>query len=108
MAVPNSRPMQGVAAGVSELREKGEDGAYRAFHYTASPIVAGTREELAANLGFSSAASKEWQVQHVLPKRLKEIARREKITHAETAKRAGTFRTGVTAILNEDLEHVSS
>src|SRR5436305_9561973 len=51
---------------------------------------------------------KEWQVQHVLLKRLKEIVRRQEITHAEIAKRAGTSRTRVTAILNDDLEHVSS
>jgi len=35
--MPNSRPMPGVAAGVSDLRVKGEDGSYRAFYYTASP-----------------------------------------------------------------------
>lgn len=71
-------------------------------------IVARTPEELASHLRLSSAEAKEWQVQHMLLKRLKEIARREKITHAEIAKRAGTSRTRVTAILNDDLEHVSS
>lgn len=35
--MPNSRPMPGVAAGVSELRVSGEDGSIRAFYYTASP-----------------------------------------------------------------------
>lgn len=72
------------------------------------PVVARTPEELAAVLGLSSAAAKEWQVQHVLVKRLKEVARRQKVTHAEIARRAGTSRTRVTAILNDDLEHVSS
>jgi predicted XRE-type DNA-binding protein len=72
------------------------------------PVVARTPEELAAALGLSDVAAKEWQVQHVLAKRLKEIARRQKITHTEVAKRAGTSRTRVTAILNDDLEHVSS
>ena len=72
------------------------------------PVVAQTPEELAGALGLSDAVAKEWQVQHVLVKRLKEIARRQKITHAAIAKRAGTSRTRVTAILNEDLEHVSS
>ena len=71
-------------------------------------IVATTPEELAAALGLSAAAAKEWQVQHVLLKRLKEITRRQKITHAEIARRAGTSRTRVTAILNDDLEHVST
>jgi predicted XRE-type DNA-binding protein len=72
------------------------------------PIVAGTPEELAGALGLSGIAAKEWQVQHVLLKRLKEIARQRKLTHADIAKRAGTSRTRVTAILNDDLQHVSS
>src|SRR5882757_6355455 len=72
------------------------------------PIVAKTPEELAGALGLSRPAAKEWQVQHMLLKRLKEIARRDRITHAEIAKRAGTSRSRVTAILNDDLEHVSS
>ena len=36
IGMPNSRPMREVAAGVSELRVKGEDGSYRVFYYTAS------------------------------------------------------------------------
>jgi predicted XRE-type DNA-binding protein len=72
------------------------------------PIVAATPEDLAAALGLPAAAGKEWQVQHALLKRLKEIVRRQRITHAEVARRAGTARSRVTAILNDDLEHVSS
>ena len=34
--MPSSRSMT-VAAGVSELRVKSKDGAYRAFYYNASP-----------------------------------------------------------------------
>jgi predicted XRE-type DNA-binding protein len=72
------------------------------------PAVAKTPEALAEALGLSAAEAKEWQVQHVLLKRLREIVRREKITHAVIAKRAGTSRTRVTAILNGNLEHVTS
>ena len=72
------------------------------------PSVASTPEQLAAVLGLSAAEAEEWQVQHVLLQSLKEIVRRQKITHAEIARRAGTSRTRVTAILNDDLEHVSS
>lgn len=72
------------------------------------PIVARTPEELATLMGLSATAAKEWQVQHSLLKRLKEIVQRQKITHSEIAKRAGTSRTRVTAILNDDLDHVSS
>ena len=72
------------------------------------PIVAATPEDLAGALGLPAAAAREWQVQHALLKRLKEIVRSRKITHAEIAKRSGTSRTRVTAILNDDLDHVSS
>jgi transcriptional regulator with XRE-family HTH domain len=43
-----------------------------------------------------------------LLKRLKEIVRAHKFTHAEIAKRSGTSRPRVTAILNDDLDHVST
>jgi predicted XRE-type DNA-binding protein len=72
------------------------------------PITATTPEELAAALGLSGAAAREWQVQYALLKRLKQIVRQKKMTHAAVAKRAGTSRTRVTAILNDDLDHVSS
>jgi phage-related protein len=36
IGMPNARPMPAVAAGVSELRVKGEDGIFRVFYYTAS------------------------------------------------------------------------
>jgi phage-related protein len=35
--MPNSRPMPAVAAGVSELRVRGEDGIFRVFYFTAAP-----------------------------------------------------------------------
>jgi len=72
------------------------------------PIVAATPEDLAGALGLSKTAAKEWQVQYALLKRLKEIVGKHKVTHAELAKRSGTSRTRVTAILNDDLEHVST
>jgi predicted XRE-type DNA-binding protein len=72
------------------------------------PTIARTPEELAGALGLPTGAAKEWQVQHVLLQKLKDVVRRQKITHAEIAERAGTSRTRVTAILNDDLQHVSS
>jgi predicted XRE-type DNA-binding protein len=72
------------------------------------PLIARTPDELAGALGLSAVEAKEWQVQHSLLKRLKKIVRALRITHAEIAKRAGTSRTRVTAILNDDLEHVST
>ena len=35
--MPNSRPMPAVAAGVSELRLRGQDGIFRVFYHTAAP-----------------------------------------------------------------------
>jgi predicted XRE-type DNA-binding protein len=72
------------------------------------PVIAKSPEALAQALGLSAAEAREWQVQHVLLERLREIVRREKITHAEVARRAGTSRTRVTAILNGKIEDVSS
>lgn len=72
------------------------------------PIVAKTPEDLARVMGLPAAVAKEWRVQHALLKRLKEIVDREGITHAQIAARAGTSRTRITAILNDDLEHVST
>ena len=46
------------------------------------PIIARTPEELARALGLSAVAAKEWQVQHVMLRRLKEIAQHGKLTHA--------------------------
>jgi phage-related protein len=37
IAMPVSRPMPAVGAGVSELRVKGADGIFRVFYYLASP-----------------------------------------------------------------------
>lgn len=72
------------------------------------PIVAATPEGLAGALGLSSTEAKEWQVQHALLTRFKQIVRVHRLTHAEIARRSGTSRTRVTAILNDDLEHVST
>ncbi len=72
------------------------------------PIVATTPEALAKALGLPSIEAKEWEVQYSLLTRLKEIAREHRFTHAEIARRSGTSRTRVTAILNDDLEHVST
>ena len=72
------------------------------------PIVAATPETLAGALGLSSTEAKEWQVQHALLTRFKQIVRVHRFTHAEIARRSGTSRTRVTAILNDDLEHVST
>jgi predicted XRE-type DNA-binding protein len=72
------------------------------------PLVARTPEDLARAIGLSAAEAEEWQVQHGLLRRLKAIVASEKLTHAQIAMRAGTSRTRITAILNDNLEQVST
>jgi predicted XRE-type DNA-binding protein len=71
-------------------------------------VTATTPEALARTLGLQAAESHEWQVQHALLKRLRQIVHDESITHAEVARRAGSSRTRVTSILNGNLDNVSS
>src|SRR3569832_2729319 len=74
----------------------------------AKAITARTAEELAQALGLSASDAREWQVQHTLSKRLRDAVMKEGVTHAELAQRAGTSRSRVTAILNDNLEQVST
>jgi predicted XRE-type DNA-binding protein len=72
------------------------------------PTIARNPEELAKALGLSATDAREWRVQHDLSKRLRDIVRRENVTHAELAQLAKTSRTRVTAVLNDNLDHVST
>ena len=74
----------------------------------AKTVVAKTPEALARTLMLTTAVSQEWQVQHALLKGLRRIVRDETLTHADVAKRAGSSRTRVTAILDGNLDNVSS
>jgi predicted XRE-type DNA-binding protein len=71
-------------------------------------IIARSPEEIAKAIGLTAADSKEWQVQYSLLKRLQQVVREEGLTHAEVARRGGSSRTRVTAILNGNLDKVSS
>ncbi len=72
------------------------------------PVVATTPEALARALGLSGVESQEWQVQDELLKKLRQVVRQEALTHAEVAQRGGSSRTRVTAILNGNLDNVST
>ncbi len=71
-------------------------------------IVVRTPEALAKAIGLSEAESTEWRVQYALLKRLQKIVQQNGLTHAEVARRASSSRTRVTAILNGNLDNVSS
>lgn len=72
------------------------------------PVAARGPDELARTLGSSAVESEEWRVQHALLERLRKIVRDEALTHAEVARRGRSSRTRVTAILNGNLDNVSS
>ncbi|MGH9783750.1 MAG: type II toxin-antitoxin system RelE/ParE family toxin [Terriglobia bacterium] len=67
LGMPHSRPMPSVAAGVSEIRVQGEDGAYRAFYFTLAPegilvfhaFVKRTRQTPASEIGLAKKRLKE-------------------------------------------------
>jgi predicted XRE-type DNA-binding protein len=65
-------------------------------------------EALAKTLGLSSADAHRWEFRSQLVTKIIEIAEREKITHAEIAKRARTSRTRVTSIANRNIDDVST
>jgi predicted XRE-type DNA-binding protein len=71
-------------------------------------IIVQTPEALAEALGLDSNDSQEWQVQCALLKKLRNAVEKQSLTHAEVARRGGSSRTRVTAILNGNLDQVSS
>jgi predicted XRE-type DNA-binding protein len=71
-------------------------------------VKAATPEELARALGLSESEAQEWKVQHALLNKLRQAVNAEPVTHAEIARKAGSSRTRVTAILNGNLDNVSS
>jgi predicted XRE-type DNA-binding protein len=71
-------------------------------------VTAKTPDELARTLGLSGAEPQEWQVQYKLLKELRRIVQERGLTHAYVAQRAGSSRSRVTAILNGNLDNVSS
>ncbi len=73
-----------------------------------SLIVAETPEELAGALGLGDAEAQEWRVQHALFERFAKAVDESGLPHAEIARRAGSSRPRVTAILNGNLDNVST
>lgn len=71
-------------------------------------IVARTPEELAEVLGLTRADAMEWRFREALANRIVQEVARQKLTHAQVAKLAGTSRSRVTAILNSGLVDIST
>ncbi|HEY3742147.1 MAG TPA: XRE family transcriptional regulator [Bryobacteraceae bacterium] len=71
-------------------------------------VIAQSPEELARTIGLDPVDSQEWRVQYALLKRLRKAVQDQDLTDAEVARRGGSSRTRVTAILNGNLDNVSS
>jgi predicted XRE-type DNA-binding protein len=74
----------------------------------AKDVVAPTPAALAEALGLAAAEAEEWQVQYDLLKKLRQVVEADSLTHAEVARRSKSSRTRVTAILNGNLDGVST
>ncbi len=72
------------------------------------PIIARSATELAEVLGLDPAEGLEFDVQNALNDKIISVARRHNLTHAQIAQRAGTSRTRITAIMNQNLIGVST
>jgi predicted XRE-type DNA-binding protein len=64
--------------------------------------------ELAKAIGLPPSAAYEWRARSELASQLISIVEKNNLTHAHVANVAKTSRTRVTAILNRNLEHVST
>lgn len=71
-------------------------------------LVARNGAELAKLLDLPTTAAQEWRVRSDLVSALITAVEKDKLTHAEVAKRAKTSRTRVTSILNRNLQHVTA
>jgi hypothetical protein len=71
-------------------------------------VTAKTSDTLALTLGLSGVEAQEWQVQHALLKRLRQIVAEGEFTHAEVARRGTCSWTRVASIFNGNLDDVSS
>lgn len=75
---------------------------------SANPIIARNMRELGQAIGLSPAQQTEIEVRSDHCDKLVEIARRKRLTHAQIAGAAGASRTRVTAILNRNLQGIST
>lgn len=71
-------------------------------------VVARTPEELAAALDLSPADAQEWRFRRALADRIAQEVARQKLTHAQAAKLAGTSRSRMTTIVNGGLVDTST
>jgi len=71
-------------------------------------IVVRTAEELAGALNLDPVEVLTWDFQIQLAKRIAQEVARQKLTHAQAAKLAGTSRSRMTTIINGGLVDIST
>jgi predicted XRE-type DNA-binding protein len=71
-------------------------------------VVTRSAGELAKALGLTPADGAEIALRSELNSKIVKIVERQRITHAQVARLAGTSRTRVTAILNRNTQNVST
>lgn len=71
-------------------------------------IVARTLDELAEVLDLTPADAQAWKFRIQLSERIAEEIARRKLTHAQTAKLAGTSRSRITGIVNGGMTEIST
>src|SRR5687767_3039891 len=72
------------------------------------PVVARNSRELAKTLGLSPADGMEIEFRSNLNDKIIEVVRKKGLTHADVARLAHTSRTRVTAILNRNIQDIST
>jgi predicted XRE-type DNA-binding protein len=75
---------------------------------TSKPVVTRTAEELAKALALTPADGAEIELRSNLNAKIVEVVERKGLTHADVARRAGTSRTRVTAIMNRNTKQIST
>ena len=70
--------------------------------------VARTSGELAELLDLSEADAQEWDFRSQLNTKIIDLAKKSKLTQAQIAKKAGTARTRITALLNRSRTDMST
>ena len=71
-------------------------------------ISAKNGKELAQALGLPESEAAEWEFRSELNEKIIELVRRSKITHAVLAKKVGTSRPRLTALLNRSRTDLST
>ena len=64
--------------------------------------------ELAEILGLTPEDAIEWEIRSELTGKIIDIVKKNRLTHVQVAKLAGTSRSRITAILNRNLHEVST